>query len=98
MLEALSSYVSVATLLVESTAKKEQLKDAYTMIVSLGNNLNLPEEVKMASSLMGGLQLISPKLKPLSDSFIGVISFLNDVKASIDPLEQKLYSALAKEG
>ena len=97
MLEALSSYVSVAILLAESTAKKEQLKDAYTMIISLGNNLNLPEDVKMASSLMSGLQLISPKLKPLSDSFIGVISFLNDVKASIDPLEQKLYSALAKE-
>lgn len=98
MLEALSSYVSVAILLTGSMAKKEQLEDAYSMIVSFKNTLNMPEDVKMASSLMNGLQLISPKLKPLSESFIGVIGFLNDVKASIDPLEQKLYNALAKEG
>lgn len=98
MLEALSSYVSVAILLTGSMAKKEQLEDAYSMIVSFKNTLNMPEDVKMASSLMSGLQLISPKLKPLSESFIGVIGFLNDVKASIDPLEQKLYNALAKEG
>lgn len=97
MLEALSSYVSVAILLTGSMAKKEQLEDAYSMIISFKNTLNMPEDVKMASSLMSGLQLISPKLKPLSESFIGVIGFLNDVKASIDPLEQKLYSALAKE-
>lgn len=97
MLEALSSYVSVAILLTGSMAKKEQLEDAYSMIVSFKNTLNMPEDVKMASSLMNGLQLISPKLKPLSESFIGVIGFLNDVKASIDPLEQKLYNALAKE-
>lgn len=97
MLEALSSYTSIAILLAGSATKKEQLEDAYTRIVSLRNTLNLPEDVKMASSLMGSLQLISPKLKPLSDSFIGVISFLNDIKASIDPLEQKLYGALAKE-
>lgn len=98
MLEALSSYVSVAILLTGSMAKKEQLEDAYSMIVSFKNTLNMPEDVKMASSLMNGLQLISPKLKPLSESYIGVIGFLNDVKASIDPLEQKLYNALAKEG
>lgn len=98
MLEALSSYVNVAILLTGSMAKKEQLEDAYSMIVSFKNTLNMPEDVKMASSLMSGLQLISPKLKPLSESFIGVIGFLNDVKASIDPLEQKLYNALAKEG
>ena len=98
MLEALSSYVSVAILLTGSMAKKEQLEDAYSMIVSFKNTLNMPEDVQMASSLMSGLQLISPKLKPLSESFIGVIGFLNDVKASIDPLEQKLYNALAKEG
>lgn len=98
MLEALSSYVSVAILLTGSMAKKEQLEDAYSMIVSFKNTLNMPEDVKMASSLMNGLQLISPKLKPLSESFIGVIGFLNDVKATIDPLEQKLYNALAKEG
>lgn len=97
MLEALSSYISIVILLAGSATKKERLKDAYTMIVSLRNTLNLPEDVKMTSSLIGGLQLISPKLKPLSDSFIGVIGFLNDVKASIDPLEQKLSSALAKE-
>ena len=94
MLNALSSYANVVVLLAGPATKKEQLKDAYTMIVSLKNTLNLPEEVQLASAFMSSLRLISPRLKPLGDSFISVIDFLSDIKASIEPLEQKLHAAL----
>ncbi len=93
MLPALSEYTDLVIALKETPEGDERIYDALSMITTLKNSLQLPEEAVQASALVSMLPLISPKLKPFADCFQKVFELIRDIEGSISPLESRLQKA-----
>lgn len=93
MLPVLSKYADLVIAAKETPGGTERIYDALSMITTLKNSLQLPEEVVQNSTIMGMLPLISPKLKPFADCFKKAFELIRDIEGSLSPLESRLQKA-----